>query len=400
MDLQLVKTSLLDYTKKNKRWVAVFAALGFSSFAAYRLYHSPCIVRKRDKLSKLLGAFISIAQLISDSADTIGVISKDLKCFLESESDQIPTSLKQISKVTRSFEFSDSVISLTQALTLGILRGYQSTAKKSDDGDNPDFFDKVFDKLSSPSGSGFVSVVVGSFAKNLVMGFYQMNNTGSEEDSAAKWIDVICGNRCKELIGDSIQLFVSTAVTVYLDKTMHINTFDEMFAGFTNPKHEKQVRDAFVTVCNGAIETLVKTSHQVLTSSDSEVHNSSVSTNPANLAIMDNEEGESGDEDALFSEPKRQENGWVGKVSSTLAVPSNRRLVLDVTGRVTFETVRSFLEFLVEKLYDGIKRGAEFVHESGFGIVRYVGSKSSVLVTVWISLCLHILDGAWILVPA
>ncbi|XP_065876559.1 protein PHLOEM PROTEIN 2-LIKE A10-like [Euphorbia lathyris] len=371
LQLQLVKNTLIDYSKRNKRWVAVFAALGFSSFAAYRVYHSPSIARKRERISKLLGALISIAEVISDSADTIGVISKDLKHFLQSESDQIPNSMKQISKVTRSIEFSESVISLTQALTLGILQGYNSTAG-FDHGDSPSFLDKVFDKLSTPSVSGFASVVVGSFARNLVMAFYQIN-TDSEESSATKWIDVICGNRCKELIGDSIQLFVSTAVAVYLDKTMHINTFDEMFAGLTNPKHEKEVTDAIVTVCNGAIETLVKTSHQVLTSSDSELHSSSTSDTSS---------------------------GWIGEVSSKLAVPSNRRLVVDVTGRVTFETVRSFLEFLVEKLYDGVKRCAEYVHESGFGVVRYVGEKSSVFITVCLSLWLHILDGAWVLVPA
>lgn len=382
-----MKRSLLDYTKKNKRWVAVFAALGLSSFAAYRVYNSPSIVQKREKISKLLGSLISIAQVISDSADTIGVISKDLKEFLQSETDQIPNSLKQISKVTRSTEFSESVTSLTKALTLGILRGYKSTGVSNA---GPSFLDNVFDKLTTPTGSGFVSVVVGSFARNLVMGFYQMDSDSeSEEKSIDKWIDVICNARCKELIGESIQLFVSTAVAVYLDKTMHINTFDEMFKALANPKHEKEVKDMFITVCNGAVETLVKTSHQVLTNSESEIPDST----PTLCSNSEDKEGESGNEEET-------KGWWVGKVSATLAVPSNRRLVLDVTGRVTFETVRTFLEFLVEKLVQGVKGCVGFVNETGNGVVRYVGEKSSVMVTIWLSLCLHILDGAWVLVPA
>lgn len=133
----------------------------------------------------------------------------------------------------------------------------------------------------------------------------------------------------------------------------------------------------------------MKTSHQVLTNSESEFPNST-STPCSN---SEDKEGESGNEE-------ESKGGWVGKVSSTLAVPSNRRLVLDVTGRVTFETVRSFLEFLVEKLVQGVKRCVDFVNETGNGVVRYVGEKSSVMVTIWLSLCLHILDGAWVLVPA
>ncbi|EEF37130.1 protein PHLOEM PROTEIN 2-LIKE A10 [Ricinus communis] len=434
MDLQLVKKSVLDYTQKKKRWVAMLGAIGFTSYALYRTYHLPSIAQKRKRISKLLGALISVAEVISDSAETIGVISKDLRDFLQSESDQVPNSFKQICKVTRSSEFSGSVISLTQALTLGILRGYQSSARINHDANanpNSSFLDDVFDKLSTPAGSGLVSVVVGSFARNLVMALYQEGNSSGGENSISefnaadtndsaglemtavtKWVDVVCGNKCKELIGDCIQLFVSTAVAVYLDKTMHINTYDEIFAGLTNPKHEKQVTDVMVSVCNGAIQTLVKTSHEVLTNADSGANSRSASP----VLAIDQGGGVSerelnGEEEAFYNEPNRrksfdeaEDGGWVGKVSSTLAVPSNRRLVLDVTGRITFETVRSFLEFLVEKLYGGLKSCADIVHEavvdSGLGIVRYVTAKSSVIVTVCLSLCLHILDGAWVMVPA
>jgi hypothetical protein len=115
--------------------------------------------------------------------------------------------------------------------------------------------------------------------------------------------------------------------------------------------------------------------------------------------------------EAFFSESTTRksvaevkENGWVNKVSSALAVPSNRRLVLEVTGRVTFETVRSLLEFLLGKLYNGMRRCVDFAHEvvvdTGIEVVRYVKAKSSVIATLCISFCLHILDVPWILVPA
>ena len=410
MDLQyLVKTGF-DFTRKRKKLVLLFAAFGFTGYSLYSVYHLPSVARKRERVSKLFSALLSVAEAVSDSAESVGVVSKDLKQFLQSNSDQIPNSLKQISKITRSNEFSESLTRLTQALTIGILRGYRSVSS-SDGGANSGFSDQVMDKLFTTAGSGFASVVVGSFARNLVMALFSDGQSsegsiskGSEKNQIPQWVNVVCDDKCRELIGDCIQMFVSTAVAVYLDKTMDMDFYDELLSGLTNPKHEVQVRDMLVSVSNGAVETLVKTSHQVLTSSNS---NSNSSPSPRFLEI---EEGLSPGKNwdlglksrKLFAEKK--DNGWVGKVSTTLAVPKNRRFVLDVTGRVTFETVRSFLEVLLEKLYEAVKKCVNVVHEEiidrGLEVVRFASAKSSHVATMCLSLCLQILDGVWILVPA
>ncbi|GFY93707.1 carbohydrate-binding protein [Actinidia rufa] len=372
MDLELVKKGF-GYTQKRRRWVVLLAALGFSGYGVYK-------------------------RLCFETAEAIGFVSRDIKEFVKSDSDQIPNSLRQVSKITRSDEFSDSVVRVTRALTFGILGGYRSEARKSD---NSSISDQVLDRLFFEIWFWFLlrwwSEV---FARNLVMAFYSEaklsnmeNSTGvncrdSQMKSIPEWVNIICGEKCKELIGDSIQLFVSTAVSVYLDKTMHINPYDEIFSGLTNPKHERKVADMLSLVCNGAVETLVRTSNQVLTSDKSK------GTGNVELLGQGPEARKSFDEDG----------GWVNKMSSTLAVPSNRKLVLDMTGRVTFETVRSFLEFLVEKLRDGLRSSINVVHEvvvdRGLKAVRFVTEKSSAIFTVCISLCLHILGGVWILVPA
>ncbi|KAK9949191.1 hypothetical protein M0R45_004725 [Rubus argutus] len=406
MDLELAKKGF-GYTRKKKKWLFVMAALGFSGYGAYRVYHLPSVSQKRKRLLKLLGALVSVAEVVSESAESIGVVSKDLKEFLQSDSDEIPNSLKQVSKIARSDEFSGSVVKVTQAVTLGVLRGYQSQTKSQSHGDDgvasdSSFTDQVMDKLFTKAGSGFVSVVVGSFARNLVLGFFSDEQSGGGSDSnnspsidhfgsqmndVPTWVDVVCSEKCRDLIGDCIQLFVSTAVAVYLDKTMDINTYDDIFSGITNPKHEEKVKDMMLSVCNGAVETLVRSSHQVLTSSKSNVNHSNLSSS-SHLAI--NEE--------------KKDSGWIGQVSSTLAVPSNRRFVLDLTGRVTFETVRSFLDVLLERLFDGMRRRVNSARvetvDRGVEVVRYAVAKSSVIATICLSLCLHILDSPWLLSPA
>lgn len=400
-----------DYVRRKKKWILILCAVGLGGFSAYKLYHAPSVARKRKRLSKLLSAFVSVAESLSESADTIGIVSRDVKVFLESDSDQIPNSLKQISKIARSEHLSESLVSVTRAVTVGVLRGYESMNRTGGDQTGSTVVDRVLDKILTSAGSGFASVVLGSFARNLVLAFYsdqhnhsgrEFNSSNSNSETVLAWVDVVCGDRCGELIGNCVQLFVSTAVAVYLDKTMHINTYDDFFAGLTNPKHETNVRDMLLSVCNGAVETLVKTSHQVITSSNADVGSGSDSYLSIGETVR-NEDlgvGMSSVESKVDVCDDENKSGWLSKVSSTLAVPSNRSLVLDVTGRVTFETVRSFMEFVLQTFCASVRRCAHIVHEAVLEIVRYVAAKSSVVVTICLSLCLHMMGGGWALVPA
>ncbi|KAG8373831.1 hypothetical protein BUALT_Bualt11G0066100 [Buddleja alternifolia] len=380
MDVELMKKGV-DYTKKKKKWVLILSAFGFTSYGVYKVYNLPSVIKKRRKFAKLFDAIVSVAETVSDSAAAIGILSKDLKQFLGSDSDQIPQSLKQISKIANSDEFSESVTVITSAFTVGILRGYRQENGVVSGGSG--FSDRVIDKLLfSDTGSGFASVVVGSFARNLVTAYYLSNHdnvnypTSYWDDS--RWIDLACEDKYRTLILDCIRLFVSTAVAVYLDKTMDINTYDQIFSGLTNPMHQVKVREVLVSVCNNAVETYIRTTN--------------CPTDPKLIATA-----------KRARDKINEDRGWMSKiVGSALALPRNRKFVRDVTGTVTFETVRSFLEFLLEKLAECVKRSFDVVqHEvvdRGIEVIRYVSCRSCAVATVCITLCLHILNGPWVLV--
>ncbi|KZV54525.1 hypothetical protein F511_01323 [Dorcoceras hygrometricum] len=370
-----------------------------------------------------------MAEMVSDSAETISVVSRDLKEFLKSDSDEIPNSLRQLSKIARSEEFSESVIRVSQATTLGILRGYKERngSMEMQEMDKPGLPDWIMDKLMSRAGTGFVSVIIGSFARNLVLGFYGNGSSGGPSENGhldvpymqsssmttPGWLDMILDDRCRVLVADSIKTFVGTAVAVYLDKTMDVNFYDDVFSGLTNPKHQNDMKNILVSLCNGMVETLVKTSHQVLTSSKSGPKLGSIDSS----SIIDHKEasslkskkgleseaslGKVGESDGSID---LQQSGWISSVSSTLAVPSNRKFLLDVTGRVTFETVRSVIEYFLWRMMEFMKRSLKVVHdevmERGFEVVRYFGSKSSVILTLCLMLFLHIVGNTRVMLPA
>ncbi|KAG7034275.1 Protein PHLOEM PROTEIN 2-LIKE A10, partial [Cucurbita argyrosperma subsp. argyrosperma] len=391
---------------RRSNWIVVMAALGFTGYTAYRVYHFPSIARKRAKISRFFAALSSAAAAFSDSAHCVATISKDFKEFINSDSDELPHSLKQISKLARSDEISTSLTRLSQALTLGVLRGYDQYSRQKGGGDEKtsDFTDKIMTKLCSESGSGFVSVVVGSFARNLVMGLFSIDETSkwtsSLEDRLGRWMGVACDEKCRELIGELIRIFVSSAVSVYLEKTMEINSFDRIFSGLTNPKHEREMRELLVSLSNGAVKTLIRTSHQVLSGQG----NWAMEAGPAAAAAAAGKKVEEFEDMELGVKPRSQlgkrprNGGW----ASSLGVAKNRKVIVNLTGRMTFEMVRSFFEVLLEKIYQGMKRCVDIVNEEvmerGLEMVRYVAAKTSVIATICLSLCFNVLDNtSWFL---
>ncbi|KAL8490186.1 hypothetical protein ACS0TY_025919 [Phlomoides rotata] len=402
MDNELVKRGL-EISIRKRKWLILAGLIGISGYGAYRVYHMPSVVRKRERILKLFQSIASMAELASGSAETMTIVTRDLKVFLNSDSDEIPMSLKQLSKIARSEEFSGSVARVCQSMMVGILSGYkvENSTNGIQESGNSSFPDRLMDKMMSSAGTGFVSVVVGSFARNLVLGFYGNSDELSGNNSDEKlptWVSVVTDDRCRVLVADCINSFVSTAVTVYLDKTMDVNLYDDVFSALTNPKHQNKVADILASLCNGAVETLVKTSHQVLTASEQ----SPVKRSSDSYSIVDpSEASKLGNKNGYVDV---ENTGWVSSVSSTLAVPSNRKFMLDLTGRVTFETVRSVIEFSLWKITEGLKRSMNVVHDEvvgrGFEVVRYVGAKSYIILTICLALFLHILGSTRVMLPA
>lgn len=359
--------------RRRARRLLLAAAAAAAGFGLYRLY---CHHRRRIVAALTL-------------ADAVSQVGSDLAEFLRSDSDQVPRSLLQLSKLAASEPVSSAASSLSESLASGVFRAISSHRhqlhQRQQQNPQTPLQDRILDRLLSPEGAGFASAVVGSFARNLVLSSCDARTAeAADREDPPRWLAALCSATGKEAAADLVRVFVSTAVATYLDRTAAVRTNDQMLAGLSDPRHEAKVKDLAVSVCNGAVETFLRTSRQL--------------AKEASLARI--EAAAAVDREAQGSDT----NCVIHKVSSTLAVPSNRRFVLDVTGRVTAETVRSFLDFLAQRMSDGARKSMVIARdelaERGLVAIKYVGAKSMAIFTISLALCMHILMGTRFLLPA
>ncbi|GJN24407.1 hypothetical protein PR202_gb12145 [Eleusine coracana subsp. coracana] len=360
------RRGVLVFARRRRRWLIYAGAAA----GAVLIYRHPAVAARRRRLARLAAALASLA-------DVAAVVASDLAAFLRSDSDAVPQTLKQISKLAASPEATASASALSGAVAAGVLRGYASAAAAPSSGGEVALSDRVLEKMLSPAGERLASAAAGSFGRELVLAFYSNPSQPSTDSAAATWVDLLTTRRCQRAIRSWVEVFTATAVGVFIDKTIHINTYDQLFAAATNPAYGARLQELFVALCNTSVETLVKTSHSVLSS-------------PGGNAIVT----------GTCSSNGGVSERWVETVSSALAVPSNRKLVLDLTGKATFEAVRSFLEFVLWKMHAGMRAGGDATVGAGLRALRYTSERSMVIATICIALCLHVLNGTWLAVPA
>ncbi|KAI5058669.1 hypothetical protein GOP47_0026839 [Adiantum capillus-veneris] len=113
-------------SRRKRRWVLWGAVAAASGYASYRLYTSETGKRKRQQLARLFGTLFLLGDAAQQSAESMALISADIKRFLLSDDDEVPRSLRQALKITHCPDFQHSCTLLSAALTRGLLRGFAS----------------------------------------------------------------------------------------------------------------------------------------------------------------------------------------------------------------------------------------------------------------------------------
>lgn len=242
--------------------------------------------------------------------------------------------------------------------------------------------DRLVEKLFSESGKGFASAMVASASQSFVTSIIEyMNTPNSSRDMRSEsegglikgMVSLARSVDGKAVLTNWIQTFVGTAVSVYLDQTKDINAFDELAASLEKPEHRSAITDLLSTVCEASTSSFVRTSHEVLTSDPSSSKEDSISK-----AIVPSSEGGELFHDTEGSEvfynmgeqepisPRYSPVKWKGRtvvgksdpaptnyieqISNVLAVPSNRKLILDIARTMTSSAVRSTIDVSLGKV--------------------------------------------------
>ncbi|KAK1643826.1 hypothetical protein QYE76_061631 [Lolium multiflorum] len=171
--------NLVAFSRRRCRWI-LLAALGtVSAYGAYKIYHLPSVTARRRRLARCGVALFDAA---APSADAAALVSSDLTDFRPA-----PRSVAQLAKLTASREVSSTVSALSQVVAAGVLRGVGSTSdSEPGSGDKIALADRLVDKLFSESGERLMSAVAGSFARQLVIGFYSASSYGQRDMYGAR----------------------------------------------------------------------------------------------------------------------------------------------------------------------------------------------------------------------
>ena len=301
--------------------------------------------------------------------------------------------------------------------------------------------DRLAEKLFSESGKGFASAVVASASRSFVASVLEHMNTSSGDEGTEGGGRLVKGIVAfarsadgKSVLTDCIQTFVGTAVSVYLDRTKDINMFDELAASISKPEYRGSINDLLSTICDASTSSFVRTSHEVLTSDPSSSKHNSVTKaavpSPDLGELSQDTEGSEVFYDMAEQEPispsqspikwkgktivgksKPVPTNYVEQISKFIAVPSNRKLILEVAGTMTSSGVRSMIDVSLGKVSAALGgKGKEHPSKdedyepprrSGVGeklqtvgdVTKAALDKSMVLMTMCFAVCLHSVVG-------
>lgn len=115
--------SLLFGSSYRRKILFATVAIAAGGYASYRLYNSSAFVKKRRQLLQIMSTMSFFGDAVSGGAESMYMVSTDLKNFLSGDEDTVPRSLRQAFKLWQCQEFQETVTVLSAALTRGLIRG-------------------------------------------------------------------------------------------------------------------------------------------------------------------------------------------------------------------------------------------------------------------------------------
>ena len=107
--------------RSNRKYIlAGGAAVAVLGTLAYQAYQSDAYGRSKRYITKLRAALQQYSDALATGGDICASILRDLQQFLQSEGDEVPPTLRQVSKLLQSREFTSTTSSTVAAVYQGL----------------------------------------------------------------------------------------------------------------------------------------------------------------------------------------------------------------------------------------------------------------------------------------
>ncbi|KAL3137942.1 hypothetical protein ABBQ38_005189 [Trebouxia sp. C0009 RCD-2024] len=243
----------------------------------YKLYHSERLARARRQYQRFSEALSSYNQAFLAGADISAAISKDLQSFLQSDSQELPQSLRQLAQLLQAKEIQAATSSIAAATVRGIV-----SATHDAGGSSSTSIEKLLSALSSQQGHSLVTLAVSVAARTTTQTYCECVERSAaaakvSEEATGILADTLvqqvlrfaCTKEGERLCMLGVKNFVTNATAVYCQNLEGVSMWQDLFAAMVKPEH-KQVA-GHITRCftNELTNTLRRPAPPVSSHADS-----------------------------------------------------------------------------------------------------------------------------------
>ena len=232
-------------TLQNRRLWSLSVALSVTGFGLYALYQQERIHEFSTKLRRAVRAGLNAVDTVSRLAEISGTLVSDIQTYLESDAKCIPRSISRTTELMTTPEFRTAARSLVMAFFEGMaVSGGDETSLKSHDvlenlvervivraTRRPDLLSLAI-RLATRHGAEELLQVLSDFKSPLI---------GSQTGHASTPIDLMLSlmstpnGRC--VMSSIVTAFASTLVTVVIEKSQGVDSWDEIFRVISRPNN-------------------------------------------------------------------------------------------------------------------------------------------------------------------
>lgn len=272
-------------TARQKR---LLLAGGAAVALAVVLYKSDAVGGTRRYFARLRAALLAYVDALSAGADTVHTVLADLQRFLASDATDVPPRLRQLARLLASEEAAATTQQHVTALVRGVAGGLghgdaevsrgssgagaQQLAPASPRQQQPwrppgaraGALDRLIEAALSERGQSLVSVAVSLGARNLVSSFLETQHRLRVASGAPPRPDIpdrllafLAQPAGQQVVALATGAFVSHGVRSYMDESMEVNVYEDIFASISKPQHLEAVKACVGTFARAAVSAAV-----------------------------------------------------------------------------------------------------------------------------------------------